>query len=358
MWIRDGADLNGTGIHFMRLHSFGPRARAFAVVFVFTVCLGFHALGQDPTPAPAPAGASESQMADPATFPAVVARVNGIAIERQELLDRVEAVKQRMHLPPGQTPLQVYKLVLGELVDFELLYQSSASRNAVATEAEVEAEMQQLRQQFPSEEAFQQQLSEESMTAERLKAMLQKDLSVQKMVEAHLAGQVQISEEDKRKFYDENAAAMQQPEQLRIRHLLKRVPEDATDEQKGATREQIEGLRRQIEAGAEFAGLAREHSDDPGSKENGGEMTVSPGQTVEPFEKAAFALAPGALSPVVETRFGFHLIQLLERTPGRQVPYEEVEARIQQFLQQQGLQQRVKQEVEALKAQATIEILL
>lgn len=87
-------------------------------------------------------------------------------------------------------------------------------------------------------------------------------------------------------------------------------------------------------------------------------MTVRRGQTVEPFETAAFALQPGGLSPVVETRYGYHIIQLLERTPARQVPYEEVEPRIQRFLEQQAVQQKVREEIESLKRTATIEVLL
>ncbi len=342
----------------MSSHQPGLAAMA-ALVFVFTFLCVAAAAGQAPTQTPAgPDPTAPVQIGDPAQFPEVVARVNGSAIAKQELLDRVEAVKQRMHLPPGQTPMQVYRIVLGELVDFELLYQASTQRQAAATPEEVEAEFQKLRAQFPSEEAFQQQLAAESVSAERLKAMLLKDLSVQKLVETQLASSVVISDEEKRRFYEENTESMQQPEQLRLRHILTRVPETAGEGQKAQLREKLEGLRRQIEQGADFAKLARENSDDTGSREEGGEMTIRRGQTVEPFETAAFALQPGGLSPVVETRYGYHIIQLLERTPARQVPYEEVQERIEQFLEQQAVQEKVRQEIEVLKRNAKIEVLL
>lgn len=340
----------------MRNHSVGPAPWA-TLVLVALAGGTIQIFGSTQEGAGEPA-AERTQVADPTQFPEIVARVNGAEIDRQELLDRVEAVKQRMNLPPGQTPMQVYRIVLSELVEFELLYQASSSHNAAATPAEVEAEIQELRAQFPTEEAFQQQLAAESITTDRLKAMLHKDLSVQKLVESQLTSQIAISDEAKRDFYAENTTAMQQPERLRLRHILSRVQEDATDEQKAAARTKIEGLRKQVEGGADFAALAREHSDDTASRTDGGEMMIGRGQTVEPFEQAAFALQPGALSPVVETRFGFHIIQAIEHTPARQVPYEEVEGRIQQFLQQQAVQEKVQAEVENLKRTATIEILL
>ncbi|GAB4132005.1 MAG: peptidylprolyl isomerase [Acidobacteriota bacterium] len=336
----------------------GLAVKAALVFSVSVMCAGSNAAGQPSAPGQAGAGPAEVQIADPATFPEVVARVNGTAIAKAELIDRVEAVKQRMHLPPGQTPMQVYRIVLGELVDFELLYQASTQRQTAATAEEVDAEFQKLRAQFPSDEAFQQQLAAESVTAERLKSMLLKDLSVQKLVETQLASSVVITDEQKRRFYEENTESMQEPEQLRLRHILARVPDGADEGQKARLREKLEGLRQQVERGADFAKLARENSDDTGSREEGGEMTVRRGQTVEPFETAAFALQPGGLSPVVETRYGYHIIQLLERTPARQVPYEEVEPRIQRFLEQQAVQQKVREEIESLKRTATIEVLL
>jgi parvulin-like peptidyl-prolyl isomerase len=77
--------------------------------------------------------------------------------------------------------------------------------------------------------------------------------------------------------------------------------------------------------------LAREHSEDPGSGANGGELTIAPGETVPEFEQAAYALAPGGISPVIETQFGFHVIELQEKIAGQLAPYEQVQPRIQQF---------------------------
>ena len=146
---------------------------------------------------------------------------------------------------------------------------------------------------------------------------------------------------------------------LRLRHILIRVPSDATEEQRAQAREKIEGLRKQVtEGGADFATLARENSEDPGSRDNGGELTIMEGQTAPPFEEAAFKLSPGTISEVVETSFGYHIIQLLERVPARKLPFEEISDRIGEYLKQQEVRREVQAEVESLRSKASIAIFI
>jgi len=111
--------------------------------------------------------------------------------------------------------------------------------------------------------------------------------------------------------------------------------------------------------GQDFAELAANNSGDPGSKDNGGELGWMPeGQTVPPFEAAMRTLEPGELSDVVETRYGYHIIKLQDRRGGGAVPYEEVKERIEEFLKQRGLQERIEAELELLRGAATIEVFI
>ena len=87
-------------------------------------------------------------------------------------------------------------------------------------------------------------------------------------------------------------------------------------------------------------------------------MIIRHGQTVDPFERAAFGLEPGEVSDVVETRFGFHIIKLSERIPSRQIPFTEAEPRIQQYLHQQGLREEIRSEVDALRSKAQTEVFI
>ncbi|MDP2956226.1 MAG: peptidylprolyl isomerase [Longimicrobiales bacterium] len=127
-----------------------------------------------------------------------------------------------------------------------------------------------------------------------------------------------ISDEDLRRAYEQEAPDAQ----LRASHILLGFPDQATPAQRDSVRAQIEGIRRRALAGEDFAALARQHSQDPGSAPLGGDLgTFARGDMVKPFEDAAFALQPGEVSSVVETPYGFHVIRL----EGKEAPgFEQV----------------------------------
>lgn len=132
-----------------------------------------------------------------------------------------------------------------------------------------------------------------------------------------------------RKFYDENPQRFHKPEQVHARHLLLRVPKDATPDQTAAIEKRMLDLRARLEKGEDFAKLAGELSEDPGSKDRGGDLGFfGRGQMVPPFEAAAFGLEPGGLSPVVRTDFGFHLIRTEEKKPAEDTSYEQAQREI------------------------------
>jgi len=299
--------------------------------------------------APAPA------VADPERFPEIVATVNATQIHKAELLERAAGVASRDPGTEDTTSVDFFRGVLNDLISAELLYQASQEKNIEVDRAAVERQLAALRSRFPDPSLFEQALAQQGMTLAELEAQMERDMSIQKFIESDIAPRVSVSEEEKRQFYDGNQEQMRQPEELRLSHILKQVAPDATPDVKQATRARIEEILREVQAGGDFAALAREHSDDPGSAANGGEMVVRRGQTVPPFEAAAFALEPGGVSPVVETRFGFHIIKLSERTEGVVMPYEQVHARIEEFLRQQELRAEVETTVDSLQEAAKVE---
>jgi peptidyl-prolyl cis-trans isomerase D len=141
-----------------------------------------------------------------------------------------------------------------------------------------------------------------------------------------------------RRFYEERSSEFVEPEQVRAAHILLRV--DANRSALEAER-QLYRVRSRIEAGESFEALARELSEDPGSRAQGGDLGFFPrGRMVPEFEQAAFGAAPGELVGPVRTSFGYHLIRVLERRPERQRPFEEVEANVRE----RWLQERAREE--------------
>jgi peptidyl-prolyl cis-trans isomerase D len=161
------------------------------------------------------------------------------------------------------------------------------------------------------------------------------------------AAQVTPSEEDIRVYYEAHAEDYQQPEEVRARHILLTLPPEppagAATEQKAAAEQQRAAVRARaaeivskVKAGEDFAALATSHSEDPGSAKAGGDLGFfARGRMVPAFEDAAFALAPGTVSDVVESPFGLHIIKVEEKRPARTQPLEEVRERIVGMLRQQ-----------------------
>ncbi len=146
-----------------------------------------------------------------------------------------------------------------------------------------------------------------------------------------------------REQYQSDKDQFKAPEQVQARHILVTFK---SDEEKAEKHALLESMRQQILKGeAQFEALAKEHSADTGSGEKGGDLgTFGRGRMVQPFEEAVFALQkPGDLSPIVETRFGLHLIQLEEKLPARQLEFDEVKDQLIQSIRNNYIQTSIQE---------------
>ncbi|HEY7697157.1 MAG TPA: peptidylprolyl isomerase, partial [Vicinamibacteria bacterium] len=249
----------------------------------------------------AAAGSAQAQQPQATTaapeFPEIVARVNGTEITRAALLSRAAALKTQ--LPPNAVGADFYQRVLKDMVEGELLYQSVEKKGLAPTAVEVDAEIESQKGRLGGEAEFGKALAAQGLTLDDLRLELRKEIGIQKLIERDFVPGITVNVEEKRKFYDENSASMQRPEQFRASHILIGVDATATPEAKEEARKKAGAIRSMLDAGQDFTELARKNSDDPGSKESGGELPwMSKGQTVPPFEAAALALAPGETSGV------------------------------------------------------------
>ncbi len=150
---------------------------------------------------------------------------------------------------------------------------------------------------------------------------------------AALAAKAKVADEAIAGFYEANSNEFTQEEQVRGRHILVRLPQNPTDADVQKGREKIDALKARIQAGEDFAAVAKEASDDTGSKEQGGELGwFGRGQMVEEFETLAFALEPGKLGDPIQTPFGWHILLIEERKPEGVKPLAEVKEEIRKRL--------------------------
>jgi len=153
---------------------------------------------------------------------------------------------------------------------------------------------------------------------------------------------VTVGDREVKDFYEKNKKVFEKPEQVRARHILIAVAQGAGDDVKAAAKKKAEEILGRIRKGEDFAKLAGEFSDDPGSKQKGGDLGFFPKNSMIPeFDKAAFALEPGGVSGVVETSFGYHIIKVEEKKKAETPPYETVKEEARRLALQTARQEQV-----------------
>ena len=149
-------------------------------------------------------------------------------------------------------------------------------------------------------------------------------------------GAPKVTDAQVQAYYNAHLADYQVKDQVKARHILIAVPEGADAKTDAAAKAKAQGILDQLHHGGDFAALAKANSDDPGSKDNGGDLGFfQKGKMVPAFEQAAFALQPGQISGLVKTSFGYHIIQVEEKQTAHTKPLAEVQSTIMPVIQQQ-----------------------
>jgi peptidyl-prolyl cis-trans isomerase C len=310
---------------------------------------------------PSPTAASSEPAAIkpmPAQLPAVLAKVNGEPIERWEIENGVKRVEAQAGSPmPPDKRDAVLRSVLDQLVTYHLLAQESRARKVEVTDADVEARMNQMRRGFPNEDAFKQGVASQGLTVERLQRQARTDLEISKLLDAEVNAHISVQDGDVDAFYKQNVDRFKEGETVHASHILLALPPNADAAYKQQAHAAMAALLKQIHAGANFAALAREHSQDRDSAQRGGDLGFFPkGRLTPVFEAAAFKLRPGAVSGVIETPFGFHIIKVHARRAPRTVPFAEASGQIKDFLAQGQRENKLAQFVTQAKAKSKVEI--
>lgn len=149
-------------------------------------------------------------------------------------------------------------------------------------------------------------------------------------------GKPQVTDAEVQAYYTAHQDQYQVKEQAKVRHILIAVPAGADAKTDAAAKTKAEDVLKQIKSGGNFADLAKKNSDDPGSKDQAGELGwLDRGKTVPEFEKAAFSLPVGQTSDLIKTQFGYHILQVEDKKTAHLRPFDEVKAEIVPIIEQQ-----------------------
>jgi peptidyl-prolyl cis-trans isomerase C len=224
--------------------------------------------------------------------------------------------------------------IMPTLIEIEIAKAYAEENGITVSESEVNREIETIKDQISEqaqaqginagrEEAFEQALQQAGLTEGQLREQLREQLPVQK-VQERVAGDAEPSQEEIKQFYEENKALQfTTPEQRCARHIL------FNKDQK----EKADEVKNQLEDGGDFAELAKEFSQDPGSAEQGGDLgCIGRGESVANFEEAVFNAKKGEIVGPVETEFGYHVIEVTDIRAQSSQPLSEVEAQIREQL--------------------------
>ena len=308
-------------------------------------------------------------------IPKLVARVNGVDIESKYIEFRLSQI-EKLALKTAKRPLTVkekssiVKGLIEKEVVRELVNQQGKKENLKIEPELIEKELKTLRSLYASEEEFNNAMKSRNINLEEIKKAIQIDINKNHLLNAEIKGKINPpSDEEVKKFYEDNKSRFQRPEAYHTRHILAAYfPPEAVRNQTikelkknkeyfaRIAEEKIDKVIEELKQGADFEKLAKNLSDDESSRENGGDLDFNyKGSFETSFNEAIEKLNPGETSGKIKTRFGFHVIQLVEKRPSEMAPFTEMKPEIQKYLFIKEAKKKVAIFIEKLKQTADIQ---
>jgi peptidyl-prolyl cis-trans isomerase C len=301
-----------------------------------------------------PAAAAKQPLPDNA-----VAVVNGVIIAQTDLDRALNQVHQQAQFRGEQIDparlTEIKQSLMERLIQQELLYQESRRSGVTIDAGAVDQQVAQMRERFASQTDFQNALTKMNLSLPELRSQIERSLAVQRLLDEQILQKITITGEESKAFFDNNPNYFKQPEQVRASHILIKVDPKADAAELKKARQKIEAIQERLRADEDFAGLAQELSEGPSAAKGGDLGFFDRQQMVKPFADAAFALKPGEVSDVVQTRFGYHLIKVVDRKPESKLAYEDIRERLEESLKKQQAENKLAVYLQSLQEKATIE---
>lgn len=296
---------------------------------------------------------------DSRTSGKVVARVNNVSIYEEVLIAEMAGSRKQTGIMGGQgaqLPDDRQRMdSLERLIDEELFRQASHSQAVENIDSKVESRVKEIRDKYPSEDAFMSDVQKRGQTLESYKLELREGVINEEYLRKNRITGVAVPDADIERFYRGNKKSFLVPEQIRVRHILIEVKGNNKDAVESAVRKAREIHERVIRE-KDFATVAKETSS-CSSASNGGDLGfLQKGFMPAEFDKVAFSLKAEEVSEPVRTKHGLHIIQVLEKRQESERPLSEVKEFIAKYLQRFAEKERLRTHMAELRKKAAIEI--
>lgn len=277
---------------------------------------------------------------------AVVATVDGSEISLQQYESSLKAYKQMFEMYSGpdiweqevekgvKYKDQFKESILDQLIRDEVVYQAAKKENLLPSEKDLNEEFATFKEDIDKDENYKKELEKNGISEAFLKEQLERDMAIQNYRDAFNTN-TEISDEELKNYYDENIDLFKKDE-VKASHILISTQDengkDLSESKKKEAKQKAEDVLRKIKEGEDFATLAKEYSDDPGSGSNGGDLGFfGKGVMVTEFENAVFSMKVGEISDLVETTYGYHIIKVTDKV-NETTPFEDVKDKIKTMI--------------------------
>ena len=291
----------------------------------------------------------------------VAAKVNGQPIYEERLKPEVDNAlrKFRKYGMRNEAPGLVKRLrsrALEKVIGEELISQESQRLKIEDIDEKVTQKLRALERKYGTGERFEKYLKRNNLTLEGVRSSLRARVYIDEYLREKGISEPQISEERIREAYEQNPDSYSTEETIKVSHILIAVDESAGAEDDEQALKKTEKIHREILEGKDFAEMAREHSHCNSASGGGSLGYVKRGYMPAEFDTVAFATEKDAVSEVVKTKFGYHIIKVFDKKAAGVAPYEGVREFIKKHLQQQESKKKLAAHIAELKRKAKIEI--
>jgi peptidyl-prolyl cis-trans isomerase SurA len=276
----------------------------------------------------------------------LAAKVNGTNITMAELEKQFKARTQGPGQAPAPEEVPGLKMqLLNQMINDDILMEMATKAGLTATDSEVDLKFNEFKSQY-SAEAFESQLKAQAMTVDEIKRELRKTQSIEKLVSKEITSKISVSDSEIKDFYDRNRASFNLPPGYHLLHILVTpAPEievknakhdDAKTPEEALAK--VQRLSKEIQSGQDFAVVARDYSEDVNSAQAGGDLNFQPLDAISNIDprlgEVVKQLKVGETSPVIQSRYGYHIVKLVEKDQGGQKELSDarVSAQIRQVI--------------------------
>jgi len=254
---------------------------------------------------------------------------------------------------------QIRRMALDRLVEKKLVEQKIRELNIKVSEEEIRQAIEDVKKQnsIPSQEALVAALANQGLSFDQYRSQLQEQIEKLKLVSMEVRAKIHVSETELREYYDANHAKYTEDESYRARHIFFKTSDKSPAEDIKRTMTTALMVLAEAKSGKDFAELARNYSEDPAARKDGGDLgTFKKGDMQAELESTILTMNPGEVSELVYTPVGFHIIKLEERISGKVKPFEGLKAEIEEAIYRKKSEERFSQWSKDLRSKASVEL--